>query len=158
MSTPVRHQSSPFIAPAQTEPSLRPNKAVSRLVLSPARFERPALKSSDVGQETHALGTWPWQAPEVMQCLPHSEQCDVYAFGMTLWEMWARMAPFMLLDPEESHRLSQLRAVYKPPLSKISHAPKDVQLLVARCLHSDPTDRPTMIDVVQTLAKLTPNK
>jgi serine/threonine protein kinase len=101
---------------------------------------------------SHPLGTWPWQAPEVMQCQPHSEACDVYALGMTLWELWARRPPFALLSAEEVERYSRERAVYRPPLAALAHAPKDVQLLVARCWLADPAARPQMSQVVQTLS------
>jgi serine/threonine protein kinase len=31
-----------------------------------------------------------WLAPEVMAGLPYSESCDVYAFGIMLWELLTR--------------------------------------------------------------------
>ena len=142
----------------RTEPAKRANKAESRVFLSPARSggleeDRKALSSSNVAT-THALGTWPWQAPEVMQCRPHSELCDVYALGVTLWEMWARRPPYSLLDRDERERLTDEHAVYRPPLATVSEAPRDVQFLIATCWQTEPRDRPTMAKVVEALSRI----
>ena len=82
----------------------------------------------------------------------------MYALGMTLWELWARRPPFALLGHEEMERLSAARAVYRPPLAALAHAPQDVQLLVARCWLTDPAARPQMSQVVQTLAAVVENE
>ncbi|KAH7962370.1 hypothetical protein HPB52_015752 [Rhipicephalus sanguineus] len=39
-------------------------------------------------------GTLPWMAPEVIQCLPSSETCDVWSFGVVLWELLTHEVPF----------------------------------------------------------------
>ena len=39
-------------------------------------------------------GTPNYMAPELLEDLPFSKAVDVYAFGIVLWEMFARKVPF----------------------------------------------------------------
>lgn len=159
--TPAKMRSSPFLPVVSSEPSARPNKAVSRMaLLSPTAVSSTSSLldtsidgvPSSVGT-SHPLGTWPWQAPEVMRCQPHNEQCDVYALGMTMWEIWARKPPFKCLPDDEADRMARDHVVWRPPLSFAKEsAPAEIILLIARCWHVNPLDRPTMAEVVQTLA------
>ncbi len=149
-----RFVSSPFLpsAASSTDPHHnRPARHASRLAALLGDREEGGGGGTTVA-ESHPLGTWPWQAPEVMQCQPHSEACDVYALGVTMWELWARKPPFALLSAEDYEARSASNAVYRPPMSAIAHSPQDVQLLVARCWLSDPASRPQMSQVVQTLS------
>jgi len=41
-----------------------------------------------------AKGTPLWMAPEVMQFKEFNEKCDVYSFGIVLWEILTRQEPF----------------------------------------------------------------
>ena len=41
-----------------------------------------------------AMGTPLWMAPEVMLFKPFNEKVDVYSFGIVLWEIVMRQAPF----------------------------------------------------------------
>ena len=71
----------------RTDPSHRPNKAKSRIEISSTKTEmlpssaqklnirnRRQKRRSLVVQQNYVLGTWPWQAPEVLKCEPHDER------------------------------------------------------------------------------------
>lgn len=89
-----------------------------------------------------------------MACQPHNESVDVYAFGMTLWEMWARVPPYSLLDPDEAERMRLAGEAYRPPMARADLAPSGMRLLIARCWQADPADRPTIATVVQELVNI----
>src|SRR5690348_7044191 len=40
-------------------------------------------------------GTLPWTAPEVFANSGYSEKCDVYSFGIVLWELATRKEPYV---------------------------------------------------------------
>lgn len=44
-------------------------------------------------------GTYRWMAPEVMKRKPHGRKCDVYSFGLILWEMVAGAVPYEDMNP-----------------------------------------------------------
>ncbi len=46
-------------------------------------------------------GTPNYMAPELLEDRPFSKAVDVYAFGMVLWEMFARQVPFVGWRPAD---------------------------------------------------------
>ncbi|KAG9392217.1 Protein tyrosine kinase [Carpediemonas membranifera] len=93
-------------------------------------------------------GSWPWMAPERFDGVG-GEKADVYAFGITLWEIAARDIPYrqerLGLDAIRAH----VRAGYRPMIP--AGTPAAVGKLIRRCVAPDPRDRPTFAEVVTAL-------
>lgn len=43
---------------------------------------------------TGKIGTYQWMAPEVIKSQKYTEMADVFSFGIILWEIAARDAPY----------------------------------------------------------------
>ncbi|KAG9396006.1 high-affnity carbon uptake protein Hat/HatR [Carpediemonas membranifera] len=93
-------------------------------------------------------GSWPWMAPERFDGVG-GEKADVFAFGITLWEIAARDIPYrqerLGLDAIRAH----VRAGYRPMIP--AGTPAAVGELIRRCVAPDPRDRPTFAEVVAGL-------
>jgi len=48
---------------------------------------------------TNAIGTPAWMAPEILASQNYDEKVDVYSFGIVLWELLTRSAPFDGVNP-----------------------------------------------------------
>ena len=100
------------------------------------------------GGTTCCVGTLRYMAPEVMQkteqevTIRYSKPCDVYSFGMLLWELAHRQQPFAG-SPGINVALQIVPAGLRPEL----RLPKDLAALgplVTSCWHEDPAQRPTI--------------
>lgn len=75
------------------------NILVSRehtVLLSDFGLSRPQGDPTSVGQR--GMGTIPWQSPEVLMGASKSFESDMYAFGMTIYEVWARSLPSLRMS------------------------------------------------------------
>jgi serine/threonine protein kinase len=43
---------------------------------------------------TAQIGTFAYMAPEVVDSQNYTKSCDIYSFGITLWEMLTRTKPY----------------------------------------------------------------
>jgi len=90
-----------------------------------------------------AVGTPYWMAPELLRGeSTNTPESDAYAFGMILFEMYARE------DPYVGEEFQQVIAQIKDPgINKRPHLPPDcpdkIKSLMTECLVSDPSERPT---------------
>ena len=97
-------------------------------------------------------------APEVMRkteqevTIRYSKPCDVYSFGMLLWELAHRQQPFAG-SPGINVALTIVPAGLRPEL----RLPKDLAALgplVTSCWHADPAQRPTISACCEQLLAL----
>jgi hypothetical protein len=85
------------------------------------------------------------RAPELGTC--HSIQCDVYSFGVFLYELMAGKRVFA--GEEDDGACALLRAGGRPSVNEL--APYDD--LIKRCWAEDPIERLTMSEVVALLGR-----
>lgn len=106
-----------------------------------------AIKLSDVGDTNPGAGTPRYMAPELFRGEACSLPSDVYAFGVTLWEMYAREQPYGAFE------LSELRDKVvngeRPPIPLT--CPRHVGQLLKECWNADADNRPTILEVLKQI-------
>jgi sterile alpha motif and leucine zipper-containing kinase AZK len=92
-----------------------------------------------------------WMAPEVLRNEPANEMCDVYSFGVILWELATLRVPWSGLNP-----MQVVGAVGFQ--NKRLDIPKEVDPQVASIIYScwdnDPGKRPSFSQLLSPLKKL----
>ena len=104
------------------------------------------LLSSDrstASQQARQFPIW-WAAIEVHENGKITNFSDVWSFGVTAWEIFARgLKP----DLELQHLKNNIR------LSRPVHCPLAVFMLLVRCWHKDPKERPNFEQIEQALTR-----
>jgi serine/threonine-protein kinase len=108
--------------------------------LSSAR--RSGEKGKGLTNTGMSLGTILYMAPEQAAGDPDIDgRADIYALGVTAYEMLAGAAPFANLSPREM--LTARLTLPPQPLSSVrKDVPPGLERLIARCLAIDPAERP----------------
>ena len=85
-------------------------------------------------------GTPSYMAPEQIRVKMFDERCDIYSFGVTMYEVLTRKHPFEF-DTRESKMAGHLN-FEAPPLSRYDKAVTEpVQELVSKAMAKDPRER-----------------
>lgn len=92
------------------------------------------------------VGVMPYLAPELLsRRSSYSQQTDVYAFGMIMWEIGSGERPFH--DTDHDHILAlQICQGHRPEITE--DTPQVYRDLMEKCWHADPTKRPTATEIV----------
>lgn len=98
-------------------------------------------------------GTAAWMAPEVFSTNKYDEKCDVYSFGIILWEMITRRRPFQDIEGTPLTILWKAYSGSRPP--PIADCPDVLMDLIVRCWDKEPNARPTMQEVFDVLTVFT---
>ncbi|XP_053610521.1 mitogen-activated protein kinase kinase kinase 7 [Plodia interpunctella] len=96
-------------------------------------------------------GSAAWMAPEVFEGSCYTEKCDVFSWGIILWEVLSRRKPF----DEGGSAFRIMWAVHtgrRPNL--IEGCPKPIEKLMTQCWHKVPSERPSMAEVVEMMSSL----
>src|SRR5437899_2436521 len=91
-----------------------------------------------------------WQAPELFSVnSKFTEKCDVYSYGVTLWELSTRRVPY------EDHSLPMIQSLVAQGdrLSIPESVPGYMVALISDCWHQNPEKRPSFSVVVERLSK-----
>ena len=94
-------------------------------------------------------GTNPYMAPEMFDSLvPYRGKADMYAFGVTLFELLAGERPFTGSSKEE---IIEMHHVAEPPLHLLlaRSVPSNIVDLIEECLSKSPADRPESFECVR---------
>ncbi|KAL8159578.1 hypothetical protein V2J09_001115 [Rumex salicifolius] len=114
-------------------------------------FGLSRLKHNTFLSSKSTAGTPEWMAPEVLRNEPSNEKCDVYSFGIILWELATLKLPWSGMNP-----MQVVGAVgFQKQRLEI---PKEVDPLVARiileCWQTDPNLRPSFAQLCVALKPL----
>jgi len=99
--------------------------------------------SSNKTNKDNARGTPYWMAPELLNReSTNTTMSDVYAFGILLYELYARKNPYEGLDYEEALRkICDPAVALRPPVPTM--CPPNIASLMKDCLQHDPALRPS---------------
>lgn len=100
---------------------------------------------------TNNKGSAAWMAPEVFEGSNYTERCDVFSWGIILWEVLVREQPFKEIEFTYSIMWSVHKG-HRPNL--IEGCPKPIEKLMVSCWDSNPQCRPPMTEVLETMNKL----
>ncbi|XP_013189819.2 mitogen-activated protein kinase kinase kinase 7 isoform X1 [Amyelois transitella] len=96
-------------------------------------------------------GSAAWMAPEVFVGSSYTEKCDVFSWGIILWELLSRRKPF----DEGGSAFQIMWAVHKGTRPKlIEGCPPPIERLMTQCWHMVPSKRPSMAEVVEMMTSL----
>ncbi|KAJ2945700.1 hypothetical protein O0L34_g541 [Tuta absoluta] len=100
---------------------------------------------------TNNKGSAAWMAPEVFEGSSYTEKCDVFSWGIILWEVLSRRKPF----EEGGSAFRIMWAVHngqRPNL--IEGCPEPIEQLMTHCWRKVPAERPSMAKVVEIMKSL----
>ncbi|GMH01292.1 hypothetical protein Nepgr_003131 [Nepenthes gracilis] len=115
-----------------------------------ARIE--ASNPSDMTGETGTLG---YMAPEVLNGSPYNRKCDVYSFGICLWEIYCCDMPYPDLSFSEV-TTAVVRQNLRPEIPRC--CPSTLANTMKRCWDASPDKRPEMDEVVAMLEAIDTSK
>jgi serine/threonine protein kinase len=97
-------------------------------------------------------GTVEYCAPEVLRGESYSETCDVWSFGVVLWELLTRQRPYSDSDIPIFLMVVNIGngGLTLPPVDPEQATPGLVELL-GTCLRFEPGDRPSFQEVLKVL-------
>ncbi|KAL9239693.1 hypothetical protein vseg_013992 [Gypsophila vaccaria] len=108
-----------------------------------ARVE--AQNPRDMTGETGTLG---YMAPEVLDGKPYNRKCDVYSFGICLWEIYCCDMPYPDLSfADVSYAV--VRQNLRPDVPRC--CPAALGSIMRKCWDANPEKRPNMDEVVRLL-------
>lgn len=96
-----------------------------------------------------AKGTPLWMAPEVMMGKEFNEKCDVYSFGIVLWELLTREEPYQEFTTFEEFRHAVCYKHARPQIPPNTNP--NLRTLIECCWQPDPERRPSFPQIVNAL-------
>ncbi|RDX89886.1 putative serine/threonine-protein kinase SIS8, partial [Mucuna pruriens] len=129
-----------------------PNLLVDKnWVVKVCDFGLSRIKHSTFLSSRSTAGTAEWMAPEVLRNEPSNEKCDVYSFGVILWELSTLQQPWGGMNPMQvvgavgfQHRRLDIPDDMDPAIAD----------MIRKCWQTDPKLRPTFAEILATLKPL----
>ncbi len=103
---------------------------------------------------SYMTGTFAYRAPELLQGEAPTTKADIYSLGITLWQLVSRECPYA---GQNQHVVIFGVVAYnlRPHIPGCADMPHPVeqcyQDLYTQCWHTEPHNRPTALDVAETL-------
>ncbi|CAN1187502.1 Serine/threonine-protein kinase STY13 [Linum perenne] len=107
------------------------------------------------------IGTIGYMAPEVFECRPYDRKCDVYSFGISLWEIYCCDSSFAHYGFSQNtsasvYKVRDIVANVRPEIPR--NCPELLAELMKQCWEIEPARRPAMREVVSMLEAIEPSK
>eukprot|EP01117_Protostelium_nocturnum_P003488 TRINITY_DN1454_c0_g1_i1.p1 TRINITY_DN1454_c0_g1~~TRINITY_DN1454_c0_g1_i1.p1 ORF type:complete len:539 (+),score=132.21 TRINITY_DN1454_c0_g1_i1:174-1790(+) len=106
-------------------------------------------RDQKVKDRQNAKGTPLWMAPEVMMFQEFNEKCDVYSFGIVLWELLTRQEPFSQYHSFDKFKEAVCTKKERPPIPP--ETVPSLRDLINLCWAPDQNTRPSFKDIINAL-------
>uniref|UniRef100_A0A2P2JRT5 non-specific serine/threonine protein kinase n=1 Tax=Rhizophora mucronata TaxID=61149 RepID=A0A2P2JRT5_RHIMU len=120
-----------------------------------ADFGVARVEASNPNDMTGETGTLGYMAPEVLNGKPYNRKCDVYSFGICLWEIYCCDMPYPDLSFSEM-TAGVVRQNLRPEIPRC--CPSSLGNVMKRCWDANPDKRPEMDEVVSMLEAIDTSK
>uniref|UniRef100_A0A7N0UCK8 Protein kinase domain-containing protein n=1 Tax=Kalanchoe fedtschenkoi TaxID=63787 RepID=A0A7N0UCK8_KALFE len=127
----------------------------SKRTLKIADFGVARVEAQNPCEMTGETGTLVYMAPEVLQGKPYDRRCDVYSFGICLWEIYCCDMPYPNLS-EITISSAVVRQNLRPKIPRC--CPKPLTSIMRRCWDANHEKRPDMDEVVRLLEDMDTSK
>ncbi|XP_074312229.1 putative serine/threonine-protein kinase SIS8 isoform X2 [Silene latifolia] len=129
-----------------------PNLLVDKnWVVKVCDFGLSRMKHSTFLSSRSTAGTAEWMAPEVLRNEPSNEKCDVFSYGVILWELCTLQQPWGGMNPMQvvgavgfQHRRLDIPDTIDPAVADI----------IQKCWKTDPKLRPSFAEIMASLKPL----
>ncbi|CAN1270958.1 Serine/threonine-protein kinase STY13 [Linum perenne] len=133
----------------------------SQRTLKIADFGVARVEAQNPRDMTGETGTLGYMAPEVLDGKPYNRKCDVYSFGICLWEIYCCDMPYPDLSFAEISSAvvrqgCELLQNLRPDIPRC--CPSSVASIMKRCWDAQPDKRPEMDEVVRLLEAIDTSK
>jgi hypothetical protein len=127
-----------------------------KVVAKVADFGMARALDNGENARTTVAGTCPirWMAPEQLEHRIYSAKSDVYAYGVVLFELYARAIPWAGMTNEKVAQLVLAGSQLEPA----GGTPEPIKRLMSRCFECDPDERITMKKVCKELLRVQPEE
>ncbi|RGB35038.1 kinase-like domain-containing protein [Rhizophagus diaphanus] len=108
---------------------------------------------NDPSKNDEIYGVIPYIAPEIFYGANFSKASDIYSFGMIMWELTTGCKPFDNVE----HDISLIFKIIDGKRPEITNdTPECFANLMKRCWDPDPSKRPYISDISDTISKFLP--
>nr|AFK43156.1 unknown [Lotus japonicus] len=120
-----------------------------------ADFGVARVEASNPNDMTGETGTLGYMAPEVLNGNPYNRKCDVYSFGICLWEIYCCDMPYPDLSFSEITS-AVVRQNLRPEIPRC--CPSSLANVMKKCWDATPDKRPEMDEVVSMMEAIDTSK
>ncbi|CAM8889430.1 hypothetical protein QQ045_027532 [Rhodiola kirilowii] len=127
----------------------------AQITLKIADFGVARVEAQNPKDMTGATGTLGYMAPEVLDGKPYNRKCDVYSFGICLWEIYCCDMPYRNLSFAELSSAVVAQHL-RPDIPRC--CPTAFANIMKKCWDTNPDKRPDMEEVVRLLEEIDTSK
>ncbi|KAK6122688.1 hypothetical protein DH2020_043572 [Rehmannia glutinosa] len=127
----------------------------SNRTLKIADFGVARVEAQNPRDMTGETGTLGYMAPEVLDGKPYNRKCDVYSFGICLWEIYCCDLPYTDLSFADVSS-AVVRQNLRPGIPRC--CPSSLANIMKKCWDTNPEKRPDMAEVVRLLEAIDTSK